>query len=200
MTIKTIFVDVGGVLLTNGWDKDLRKKAADEFSLDWNSMQERHLMVLEDYETGRLSLEEYLDHVVFFTSRKFTKDDFKEYIFSHSKPHQEMIELMKSTKARLGVKLAVLSNEGRELTQYRFEKFHFKEFIDYFIVSGFVHLRKPDLRIYQLALGLCQNKPENVIYIDDRAEYMDAAESFGLQIIHHTSYETTKKRLDAIKK
>src|SRR5687768_10680056 len=125
MTLKTIFVDVGGVLLTNGWDTDLRKQAAADFSLDFDEMQERHEMVFEDYEAGRIDLDEYLHHVVFFKSRPFSQNDFKEYIFNHSEPYLDMIELVKSTKERLGIKLAILSNEGREIALYRFKKYHF---------------------------------------------------------------------------
>lgn len=184
MSIKVLLVDVGGVLLTNGWDTALRNLTAQHFSIDPKEMQLRHEVIFDDYECGRCSLDEYLSHVVFFKPRSFSVQEFKEFIFSHSKEYPETIARIKALKARHRAKLVLLSNEGREIAEYRFNKFHFDEFVDFFIVSSFVGVRKPDPRIYKLALDLCHVNPKNVLYIDDRAKYFSAAESYGIRTAH----------------
>jgi putative hydrolase of the HAD superfamily len=188
MTIKVLLVDVGGVLLTNGWDTELRNQTAIHFSLDPNVLQERHEMIFEDYECGKCSFDEYLHHVIFFQPRSFSLEAFKSYVLEASKPYPKAIERVMALKAEHRAKLVVLSNEGREIAEYRFKKFHFHDFVDFFIVSSFVGMRKPDPRIYKLALDLCQEKPENVLYMDDRAEYFDIASHFGIQTcrVHST--------------
>lgn len=195
MAIKTLFVDVGGVLLTNGWDHNLRKESASTFGLDVNEMEQRHKMIFQDYETGKISLDEYLRHVVFFQPRSFTPNDFKEFIFSHSKPYPEMLELIKEVRSKLGIKVATLSNEGREIAVYRFQKFKFHEFIDYYIVSCFVHLTKPDPRIFHMALDIAQLQPKETAYLEDRPPAVEVAKRLGMNAIQHTDYETTRKIL-----
>jgi putative hydrolase of the HAD superfamily len=198
MSIETIFVDLGGVLLTNGWDREARKKAVEVFSLDGDEFEARHKEVVEDLENGVLTLEGYLRHVVFQTSRNFTTHDFQEFMFDCSKPHKEMIELLKNVKATLKCKVAALSNEGKELGSYRIEKCHLKEVIDYFIVSGFVGYAKPDERIFKLALNLSQTRPNHAIYIDDREVLIEAGKRMGLHtILHHSSAET-RSELEAL--
>lgn len=181
MSIKVLFVDVGGVLLTNGWDTELRQETAERFGIDPQEMQQRHEMIFDDYECGRCSFDEYLHHVIFFKERSFTPEEFKEYVFNASKPYPDSIERIKELKARHQAKLVLLSNEGREIAEFRFKKFDFHRFADFFIVSSFVGMRKPDPRIYRLALDLCQEDPKNVLYIDDRSKYFSAAKSFGLR-------------------
>lgn len=198
MTVKTLFTDVGGVLLTNGWDTSLREEAAKQFNLDFDEMEERHKMSFPDYETGRISLEEYIRHLVFYKPRTFSFNDFRDFIFNNSESYPEMLELIKEVKKKMNLKIATLSNEGKEIAIYRFNKFKFHEFIDYFIVSSFVHLQKPDPRIYKMALDIAQTKPSEAIYIDDREAMVSAGKSAGLNAFQHKDYESTKKFLLAI--
>lgn len=195
MSIHTLYTDVGGVLLNNGWDTQLRNAAADHFGIDHQEMQQRHEMVFEDYERGRLLLDEYLHHVVFFKERSFSMDDFKQFIFDGSTSYLEMIGLMKELKQRFKLRIAVLSNEGQEIAVSRFKKFDFDSFVDFYVVSGFIGVRKPDLRIFKMAWGLCQKPPENIIYIDDRLPSVEIAQRMGICAFHHTDYEKTKQVL-----
>lgn len=181
MAIKVLLVDVGGVLLTNGWDTELRQETAQHFGIDPQEMQQRHEMIFNDYECGRCSFEEYLKHVIFFKKRSFTLKEFVDYVFAASRPYPKSIERIKRLKARHQAKLVLLSNEGREIAEYRFKKFDFHSFADFFIVSSFVGMCKPDHRIYRLAIDLCQEEPKNILYIDDRAKYFSAAKTFGLR-------------------
>lgn len=181
MGIKVLLVDVGGVLLTNGWDTDLRNQAAAHFKIDPEELQQRHEMIFEDFECGKCSFDEYLHHVIFFKKRAFSMDEIKSYIFSTYRPYSKTIHRVKQLKARHHAKLALISNEGREIAEYRFKMFNFHDFVDYFIVSSFVGERKPDPRIYKLALDLCQENPRKVLYLDDREHYFPYARALGIR-------------------
>jgi putative hydrolase of the HAD superfamily len=191
--IKALFTDVGGVLLTNGWDRGARKRAAEQFHLDLAEMDQRHHLTFDTYEIGKLSLDVYLDRIVFYEPRSFSREQFKTFVFAQSKPFPEMIELMRQTKARNSLKLAVVSNEGRELTEYRIRQFGLAEFVDFFVSSCFVHFRKPDTDIFRMAIDLAQTPPEQTVYLDDRPLFVEVARTVGLQAIHHTSYEETRR-------
>ena len=191
--VKALFTDVGGVILTNGWEGSYRKRAAELFHLDVAEMDQRHHLTFDTYEIGKLSLDVYLDRIVFYEPRSFSKDDFKSFMFAQSQPYPEMIELMRDTKARNGLKLAVVSNEGRELTEYRIQKFGLANFVDFFVSSCFVHFRKPDTDIFRMAIDLAQTLPEETVYLDDRPLFVEVAAKMGLRAIHHTSYEETKQ-------
>ena len=156
MPITTLFLDIGGVLLTNGWDHQARKLAAKTFDLDLDEMEDRHHLTFDTYEVGKLTLKQYLSRVVFYQKRPFTPREFREFMFAQSKPFPQMIELVRKVKVRHGLKVAVVSNEGRELNTYRIRKFKLDGFVDSFISSCFVHVRKPDADIFRLALDIAQ--------------------------------------------
>lgn len=195
-TIATLFLDIGGVLLTNGWDRNMRRSAAEKFDLAFEDFDERHHLTFDTYEEGDLSLDDYLTRVVFHEDRPFTREDFKAFMFSCSEPKTDMIELMVKIREQYRLKMAVISNEGRELTLYRVKKFNLGSFIDFFISSCFVHFRKPDLRLYQLALDCAQVPAEESVYIDDREMFVEVAGEIGLHGIHHTEYDSTRKALE----
>ena len=191
--IKALFTDVGGVILTNGWDSSERKKAAEQFHLNLAEVDKRHHLTFDTYEIGKLSLDEYLARIVFYEPRSFSLEQFKTFVFAQSKPFPEMIELIRQTKARNSLKLAVVSNEGRELTEYRIRQFGLAEFVDFFVSSCFVHFRKPDTDIFRMAIDLAQTPPDQTVYLDDRPLFVEVARTVGLQAIHHTSYEETRR-------
>ena len=196
--VTTLFLDVGNVILTNGWDHHMRENAAARFKLDHEEMSERHHLTFDTYEEGKLSLDEYLDRVVFYEKRPFTKEDFKDFLFAQSKPFPEMIDLICRLKARYHLKVAVVSNEGRELTEYRIAKFRLADFIDFFIASCFVHYRKPDADIYRIALDISQVAPDCVAYVEDRAMFVSVAEGLGIRGIVHKTLESTRDALAAM--
>jgi putative hydrolase of the HAD superfamily len=193
--ITTLFLDIGGVLLTNGWDHTMRQQAAEKFGLDYEEMNERHHLTFDTYEAGKLSLDEYLDRVVFYRERHFTHEVFKEFMFAQSQPYPQMIKLTESLKARYRLKVAAVSNEGRELTAFRIKKFELGTFIDFFVSSCFVHYRKPDPDIFRMALDMAQVSPECVVYIEDRPMFVEVACSLGLHAIHHINMKTTRAAL-----
>ena len=194
-SVTTLFLDIGGVLLTNGWDRDARRLAAKTFKLDHEEMNERHHLTFATYEVGKLTLEEYLNLVVFYEERSFTMDQFRNFMFDCSKPYPEMINLVCKLKKKFGLKMAVVSNEGLELTQHRIKKYKLDYFVDFFISSCFVHFRKPDSDMFRIALEIAQVLPENVIYIEDRLMFIQIAGELGIKGIHHVDYQTTAAKL-----
>jgi len=196
--VTTLFLDIGGVLLTNGWDHNMRRRAAEEFGLDYEVMNERHHLTFDTYEEGKLSLPDYLKRVVFFRERNFSLDDFRQYMFAQSKPHRETIGLVRRLKAKYGLKTAAVSNEGRELTVHRIQKFGLGAFIEFFISSCFVHYRKPDEDIYRIALDIAQVQPQEVVYIEDRPMFVEVAEGLGIHGIVHRNFEPTRAALEQL--
>ncbi len=195
--ITTLFLDIGGVLLTNGWDHNARQRAAKTFDLNYDELDERHHLTFDTYEEGKLSLYDYLNRVIFYEERSFSLEEFRSFMFDQSKPYKEMIDLFINLKQRHGLKIAAVSNEGRELTIYRIKQYHLGAFIDFFISSCFVHYRKPDEDIYRIALDVAQVSPEETVYIDDRPMFVDVARSLNIQGIHHKGYETTCLALES---
>jgi putative hydrolase of the HAD superfamily len=194
--ITTLFLDIGGVLLTNGWDHNIRTRAADIFSLDYAEMNERHHMTFDTYESGKLSLDEYLNRIVFYQARSFTREEFKAFMYAQSQPFPEMIELIGSLRTQYGLQVAAVSNEGRELTVYRVQQFKLGTIIDFFVSSCFVHYRKPDADMYRIALDIAQVKPQQVVYIDDRPMFVEVAQGLGIRGIIHNGRESTQKTLE----
>jgi putative hydrolase of the HAD superfamily len=194
----TLFLDIGGVLLTNGWDRAARKRAAAHFSLDLPEFEERHHLTFDTYEEGKLTLDQYLNRIVFYEDRSFSKDDFMEFIYSQTEPYPDMIDMIKELKKKYSLKVAVVNNEGRELNQYRIKKFALDTFVDFFISSCFVHFRKPDADIFKMALDIALVKPEEVLYIEDRPMFIATAEDLGITGICHKDFESTRQRLTSL--
>lgn len=199
MTKKTtLFVDIGGVILTNGWGRLSRELAIKTFQLDQDDVNTRHPLFFDTYEIGKISLDDYLNHVIFHEPRDFTPSDFKQFMIEQSQPIPKMLDLIRTLKKKYNLKIVTLSNEGIELSDYRIETFKLKEFVDVFVISGYAGVKKPNPMIYQLALDMAQADPEEVIYIDDRLPYVEYAETFGIEGIHHQTYEETSKKIQAI--
>jgi putative hydrolase of the HAD superfamily len=196
--VTTLFLDIGGVLLTNGWDRTMQRRAAQAFGLDCDEMSERHHLTSDTYENGKLSLDEYLDRIVFWTERPFGREAFKKFMFDQSQPYPQMIALMRALKERHRLKIAAVSNEGRELTTYRIKTFELGSFVDLFVASCFVHFRKPDPDIYRIALDIASVEPAEVVYVDDRPMFVEVARGLGIRSLHHESYDATRMALAAL--
>jgi putative hydrolase of the HAD superfamily len=194
-SITALFLDIGGVMLTDGWDHHARERAAANFRLDLAEMEDRHHLTFDTYEEGKLTLEDYLDRVVFYKKRRFTRAQFRRFMFAQSKPYPEMIELVRKLKAKYGVKIVVVSNEARELNCHRIRKFKLAGFVDAFISSCFVHVRKPDADIFRLALDVAQAPARQVVYIEDTPMFVQIAEGLGIRSILHTDYSSTCSKL-----
>ena len=193
--ITTLFLDIGGVLLSDGWDHHARKRAATHFKLELAEMEDRHHLTFDTYEEGKLTLEEYLGRVVFYRKRPFTRAQFRRFMFAQSKPYPQMIQLVRTLKAKYGLRIAVVSNEARELNAYRIRKFKLAGLVDSFISSSFVHVRKPDADIFRLALDIAQAPARQVVYIENTPMFVQIAEGLGIRSILHTDYRSTCAKL-----
>jgi putative hydrolase of the HAD superfamily len=193
--VTTLFLDIGGVLLTNGWDHHARMRAATNFKLDLAEMEDRHHLTFDTYEEGKLTLEDYLGRVIFYQKRPFSRTQFRRFMFEQSRPYPKMIELVRRLKVRYGLKIAVVSNEARELNVYRIQKFKLDQFVDSFISSCFVHVRKPDSDIFRLALDIAQAPARQVVYIENTLMFVRIAEGLGIRSILHTDCRSTCAKL-----
>lgn len=195
--ITHLFVDIGGVLLTNGWDRHCRRRASEHFQFDFSEVEERHHLTFEAHEADKLTLDQYLDLILFYKKQSFTRAEFKEFMFAQSQAFPQMLDLIKELKLRYQLKVCVVSNEARELNEYRIEKFKLCDFVDFFISSSFVHLRKPEVEIFQLALDIAQVKPDRVLYIENTQMFVDIAQNLGICTLLHTDYASTCSKLEA---
>ncbi len=193
--ISTIFLDIGGVLLTNGWGHEARNNAIEHFKLDSVELNERHHLTFDTYEEGKLTLNEYLKRIVFYQKREFSENDFIEFMFKQSLPFQDTIDFFIAIKKRYQLKIIAVSNEGRELNDYRVKKYNLSQLFDAFVSSSFVHLRKPDADLFRMASDISQTAPEHSLYIDDRLMFVEVARSLGMTGIHYIGLEETKKQL-----
>jgi putative hydrolase of the HAD superfamily len=199
MPVTTIFFDIGGVLLTDGWGHTSRRAAAEQFGLDWEEYAERHEKVAHAIETNRLSLDEYLRRTIFYRPRSFSRDEFRKYIFAQSHPHLETIEIARHLAASQKYFMGTINNESRELNNFRIEKFGLRKIFGLFVSSCYVGLRKPERDIYRLALEITQFPADKCCFIDDRALNLECAAQLGMHTIQMQSLDQLKtdlKKLD----
>lgn len=190
---KVIFCDIGGVLLSNGWGHESRQKAAKTFGIDYASMDYLHDFIFNTYEIGAITLDEYLDIVVFNEPRTFARDTFRDFMFNQSTELPDLLRWFKEWKKQNSqIKVIAINNEGRELNDYRIRKFQLHECFDAFVSSCEVGMRKPDPGIFRLALGIAQADAKDCLYFDDRPILADAARKSGMRAHHHKSFEETK--------
>lgn len=193
--LSCLFVDIGGVLLTNGWDRHARRRAVKHFKLDWAATEERHRLTFEIHEEGKLTFHKYLNLVAFYEERPFTRTQFRRFMCEQSKPFPAMIELVRRLKAKHGLKIVVVSNESRELNAHRIRTFRLDRFVDAFISSCFVGLRKPDTSMFGLALDVAQTPAARALYIENTPMFTRIAEDMGIRSVLHTDYNSTCAKL-----
>jgi putative hydrolase of the HAD superfamily len=182
--VTTLFWDLGGVILTNGWDRASRRKAAEKFHLDWDEFEDRHELVLNGFETGEIPLSEYLQRTVFYRERPFTRDEFRQFMFDQSQPFPESLELLGELVATKKLFMAALNNESAEINEYRIRTFHLRNYFEAFFSSCYLGVRKPDAGIYRRALSMTQRDPSECIFIDDRGLNLECAKELGMRTIH----------------
>lgn len=195
--VSTVVFDIGGVLLTNGWDRHERESVVAHFGLDRDQYESRHTLANELWEKGLIGVEEYLARTVFYEPRPFTPGEFFAEMQAMSKILPDNAWKVAEDLDQSGeFELALLSNESRELSEYRFARFPFSQHFDAFFISCYVGLRKPDLKIYRMAVDILQRKPEEVVFIDDREENCAAAKSAGIHSIRYQGEAQLRQALE----
>jgi putative hydrolase of the HAD superfamily len=193
--IRAIFWDVGGVLLTNAWDHTERAAALEHFHIDEKEFHDRHEMVVSSFERGKITLDEYMDRTVFYQQRSFTRDTFREYMLSLSRPFPEVLEFAQALSDSGKYFMGTINNESRELNDYRIEKFGLREIFPVFVSSCFVGLQKPEPDIYRLALEITQTRAEECCFVDDRVANLESARKLGMRTIEMKQVEQLRADL-----
>src|SRR6202047_2127338 len=193
--ITTLFWDIGGVLLTNGWDRVSRREAATVFHLDWDEFQDRHELSFPAFDSGHITLDEYLDRTLFYRPRSFSREEFTAFMFAQSKEHPETRAAL-AEAARAGKYLiGSINNEPLELNQYRIEAFHLRRDFLVFFSSCYVRSRKPEETIFRIALEVTQRPPEQCVFIDDRSLNLEMPRRLGFHVLHHQNAEQLRSEL-----
>jgi putative hydrolase of the HAD superfamily len=197
---KIIFFDIGGVLLTNGWGHESREAAAAKFGFDYKEMNILHEFIFNVYEIGKISLDEYLNTTLFYRPRNFTKEAFIDFMLEQSVELPGTLQWLVQWKQQHAGKFRFISinNEGKELNDYRLQKFRLHDVFDAFVSSCEVGMRKPDPGIFRLAMGIAQASPEECIYFDDRQILVDAAAKTGMACYRHKGLESTRAVLESL--
>lgn len=198
--VKTLFLDIGGVLLTDGWGRDSREKAFEYFGLEEDKAQinERHDLNFDTYELGRMSFDKYLDNAVFYKKRKFARKDFIDFMFKQSKELPGAIEYFSELKRKYKLKVIAVSNEARELNEYRIETYKLHDLFDAFVSSCYVGMRKPDPQMYHMAKDISFTPFKHAVYIDDRIIYIESARNMGIPSLHYTGVVSAKKHFEKL--
>jgi putative hydrolase of the HAD superfamily len=195
VSLTHVFFDIGGVLGTNGWDHEQRTRAVEKFGVEDEEFEHRHQQVVSEFETGAMSLEEYLDVTVFYTLRMFSREDFELYMLSLSEPNPYSIAVAKHLAATGRVRLMTMNNESAVLNVYRIEQFGLKEIFPTFLSSCWLGVRKPQRAFFERGLGIAQADPESSLLIDDRDQNLAPAAALGMHTIRFTDAESLAQRL-----
>jgi putative hydrolase of the HAD superfamily len=193
--ITTLFWDIGGVILTNGWDRNSRKAAADAFNLDYEEFQDRHDLTFPAFDAGQISLSEYLDRTLFYRQRKFTREEFTAFMFAQSKEYPASRAILDACAGSGKYFVGAINNEPLELNQFRIDTFNLRKSFQVFFSSCYVHSRKPEEGIFRVALAVTQRAPENCVFIDDRPLNLEAPRRLGFSVIHYQSPDQLRSDL-----
>lgn len=195
--VTALFWDVGGVILSNGWDRAARAEAAKKFGLDWEELQDRHELASPAFETGMITLDAYLDRIVFYRKRAFTREEFTDFIFAQSEEFPESRAVLSGVAASGKYMLSTINNEALELNERRIQQFHLRREFKAFFSSCFVGIRKPDEGIYKIALEVTQRKPEECLFIDDRELNLECAQQLRMRTVHFQNAAQLRRELEA---
>jgi putative hydrolase of the HAD superfamily len=198
VTVRHIFFDIGGVLGSNGWDREQRAAAAQHFGLDVTEVEDRHGEAVATLEQGRMPLDEYLRCTVFYRPRPFDLAEFKAYMLAQSTPFPETIDLARALARTGRYRLMTINNESAELNQYRLEQFGLRDIFITFFSSCWVGILKPARRIYDVALAMSQAEAEDSVFIDDRERNLEPARALGMRTIRFTDALGLRQELAAM--
>lgn len=181
--INTIFFDIGGVLLTDGWGRKSRRAAAERFAMDWEEYADRHDRVAHQIETNEMTLDQYIERAIFYRPRNFSRKEFRDFMFAQSQPKAESLALLAEVAKSRRYFLATINNEILELNNYRLEHFELRRYFSAFFSSCYLRVRKPDEVIYRMALRVTQRQPQECIFIDDREVNLECPREIGMTTI-----------------
>ena len=191
-----ILFDVGGVLLTNGWDHKERAAVIQSFQLDLSQFEARHPDANEAWEKDEINAQQYLDETVFYEPRGFSHKEFLDAIFAQSVVLEDSaLPVLQDLSASQKYLVGSLNNEAREPNDYRFTRYDLRRYFEIAFSSCYVGLRKPHPEIYQRAIDILGRPAERILFIDDRQSNVDAAASTGLKAIRFIGEQDLRRQL-----
>jgi putative hydrolase of the HAD superfamily len=193
--ITTLFWDIGGVIMTNGWDTRARRRAAETFHLDWEEFQDRHDLSFPAFDSGLISLDEYLNRILFYRPRAFTREEFIAFMFAQSKEYPESRAVLDRLARLQKYFIGSINNEPLELNEYRIKAFHLRRDFQVFFSSCYLHTRKPEETIYRIALEVTQRAAAECVFIDDRPLNLENPRKLGFKTIHYQGAEQLRAEL-----
>lgn len=196
--ITTVFWDIGGVILTNGWDHNSRMEAVEMFGLDWEEYRERHDLSFPAFDAGQITINQYLDRTIFYRPRSFSREEFTAFMFAQSKEYPEARAVLSNVARNGKYYVASINNEPKELNDYRIEAFGLRREFQAFFSSCYLNARKPEELIYRIALEVTQRPPEHSVFIDDRTLNLENPRRLGMHVIHHQNAKQLREDLKAI--
>jgi putative hydrolase of the HAD superfamily len=194
--ITTLFWDIGGVILTNGWDRASRREAANAFQLDWEEFQDRHELSFPAFDAGHIRLNEYLDRTLFHRPRSFTREEFTAFMFAQSREFPESRAILSALAVTGKYFIGSINNEPFELNEYRIQAFSLRRDFQVFFSSCYLGSRKPEENIFRIALEVTQRKPENCLFIDDRPLNLESPRRLGMHAIHYRNAHQLRTDLE----
>lgn len=195
--IELALFDIGGVLGSNGWDREQRTAAVEKFHLDADDFQYRHEETAGALESGQMTLDEYLDVTALCGAPRFSRAEFKAFMFAQSAPWPRSIAVARALAQRGAVRMATLNNESAELNEFRIQHFGLAGIFPTFFTSCWLGVRKPMLEIYQRVLGMTQADPQRTVFVDDRVQNLTPAGALGIRTIRFESAEQLERDLRA---
>jgi putative hydrolase of the HAD superfamily len=193
--ITTLFWDIGGVILTNGWDRGSRREASTVFGLDLEEFEDRHDLAFPSFDAGQSTLDEYLDRTLFYRPRSFTREEFTAFMFAQSKEYPDARDILDKISLKKKYFIGAINNEPLELNQYRIEAFDLRRNFEVFFSSCYVRSRKPEQLIFRVALEVTQRSPEKCIFVDDRPLNLENPRRLGMKTIHYQNVEQLRCEL-----
>jgi putative hydrolase of the HAD superfamily len=193
--ITTLFCDIGGVILTNGWDRAAREEAASAFGLDWAEFEERHDLSFPAFDSGQITLNQYLDRTLFYRPRTFSREEFTAFMFAQSKEYPESRAILSTAAGSEKYFIGAINNEPLELNEYRIEAFGLRREFQVFFSSCYLGSRKPEETIYRIALQVAQRPAEQCVFIDDRALNLENPRRLGMNVVHYRNAEQLRTEL-----
>jgi putative hydrolase of the HAD superfamily len=197
-TIRHVFFDIGGVLGSNGWDREQRDRAVERFKLDPQDFQCRHEEIVSEWEEGRITIDEYLYITVFWAARNFSREEFIDFMYSQSVPDEGVVSIARALTGHARYTLMTLNNEADELNRHRIEKFGISEIFEAFLSSCWLGVRKPTRKFYERGLGIAQARPASSLFIDDRQQNITTASALGMNVVLFTSAAQLRSDLERL--
>ena len=181
--ITTIFCDIGGVLLTDGWGHESRQLAAQRFHFDFEEFEQRHKPLAEQFDSGLITTVEYLNRTLFYRPRSFNQAEFMTFMREQSQPLTDRLEVIADIAASKKYLMATINNESIDLNLYRFDKFELDKYFSLFFSSCFMRCSKPKAPIYDNALSITQKNAKECIFIDDREANLVVPKQLGMRTV-----------------